>query len=343
MRWRVLSVLCFALAPAVARAQPDAGGETTEAQQTERERQRSEQDAERARQEAERERQRAREEARRQREQARQQAERERERAREAAQRAREQAREAQEMVKEQMREAEQAMREARQEMRQMLREQRRMGLYPMLGVSVKTDPATRDGVIIEKVVTNGPAAKAGILSGDVLLTVKGQRLIETSDAGLESTAHSVARLLTLVHTARDGEKIPVQYRRGTETHEAQVAVEVPGSRERSSWAAEMSALHRLPFPARWRGFELVGMNPELGEYFGTKTGLLVVRGPPGTKLKLKAGDVILKIGGQPAESPTQAVRVLRSYDSTKPLTLEILRHKRAQKLKLELPKSEED
>src|SRR5262252_4993226 len=266
MRWRVLSVLCFALAPAVARAQPDAGGEATEAQQTERERQRSEQDAERARQEAERERQRAREEAQ-------QQAERERELAREAAQRAREQAREAQEMVKEQMREAEQAMREARQEMRQMLHEQRRMGLYPMLGVSVKTDPATRDGVIIEKVVTNGPAAKAGILSGDVLLTVKGQRLIETSDAGLESTAHSVARLLTLVHTARDGEKIPVQYRRGSETHEAQVAVEVPGSRERSSWAAEMRALQHLPFPARWRGLELVGMNPELGEYFGTKTG----------------------------------------------------------------------
>src|SRR5262249_19161698 len=98
-----------------------------------------------------------------------------------------------------------------------------------------------------------------------------------------------------------------------------------------------------LPFPARWRGLELVGMNKELGEYFGTERGLLVVRGPPGTKLKLKAGDVILKIGDQPPETPTQAVRGLALADPGQPLTLEILRHKRAQKLKLELPKSDED
>ena len=332
-RW-VLSWLWLALVPAVGWAQPDAGRDASEAQQMERER--SAQEAERARQEAERERQKAREEARRQREQAREQAQRERELARE-------QARQTREMMKEQLREAEQAMRESREEMRQMLREQRRMGLYPMLGVFVKTEPATRDGVIVERVVPDGPAAKAGILSGDVLLAVKGQRLIEPSDGGLESTAHSVARLLTLVHTTRNGEKVPVQYRRGPETHQTEIAVEVPRGREHSSWAAEMSALRHLPFPARWRGLELVGMNKELGEYFGTDRGLLVVRGPPGTKLKLKAGDVILKIGGQPAESPTQAVRVLRSRDSAKPLTLEILRHKRAQKLTLELPKSEED
>src|SRR5262249_60300029 len=126
------------------------------------------------------------------------------------------------------------------------------------------------------------------------------------------------------------------------DTPQAEIAVEVPRGREPSSWAAEMSALRHLPFPARWRGLELVGMNKELGEYFGTDRGLLVVRGPPGTKLKLKAGDVILKIGGQPAESPTQAVRALRSYGPRKPLTLEVLRHQRAQKLKLGPPKSDE-
>ncbi len=300
---------------------------------------RSRQEADRARQEAERERERAQVEARREQERARQEAERQREEAR----RERERARLDREMIKEQMREAERAIRESRNQMRQMLREQRRMGLYPMLGVWVKTDPAQKDGVVVDRVVSGGPAEKAGIRAGDVLLSVKGQRLIEPSDGGLESTAHTVARLLALVHSSYSGDKIPVHYRRGSETKDAEVSIEGPRHGEHSPWIAEMNALKNLPFPARWQGLELVGMNPELGEYFGTDHGLLVVRGSRESKLNVKPGDVILKIGEQPAESPMQAVRVLHSFDPGKPITLEILRHKRPQKIKLQLPKLDDD
>ncbi len=287
---------------------------------------RSRQEADRARQEAERERERAQVEARREQERARQEAERQREQAREEARR-----------------ERERAIRESRNQMRQMLREQRRMGLYPMLGVWVKTDPAQKDGVVVDRVVSGGPAEKAGIRAGDVLLSVKGQRLIEPSDGGLESTAHTVARLLALVHSSYSGDKIPVHYRRGSETKDAEVSIEGPRHGEHSPWIAEMNALKNLPFPARWQGLELVGMNPELGEYFGTDHGLLVVRGSRESKLNVKPGDVILKIGEQPAESPMQAVRVLHSFDPGKPITLEILRHKRPQKIKLQLPKLDDD
>jgi C-terminal processing protease CtpA/Prc len=303
---------------------------------------RSRQEADRAKQEAERERERAQAEARRVRERARQEAERQREQAREEAQRQRERARLDREMIKEQMREAERQIRESRNQMRQMLREQRRMGLYPMLGVWVKTDPAQKDGVVVDRVVSGGPAEKAGIRAGDVLLSVKGQRLVEPSDAGLESTAHTVARLLALVHSSYSGDKIPVHYRRGNEAKDAEVSVEGQ-SRGHSPWISEMNSLKNLPFPARWQGLELVGMNPELGEYFGTDHGLLVVRGSRESKLNVKPGDVILKIGDQPAESPMQAVRVLHSFDPGKPITLEILRHKRPQKIKLELPKLDDD
>jgi C-terminal processing protease CtpA/Prc len=303
---------------------------------------RSRQEADRARQEAERERERAQAEARRERERARQEAERQREQAREQARQERERARLDREMIKEQMKEAERQIRESRNQMRQMLREQRRMGLYPMLGVWVKTDPAQKDGVVVDKVVSGGPAEKAGIRAGDVLLSVKGQRLIEPADGGLESTAHTVARLLALVHSSYSGDKIPVHYRRGSETKDTEVSIEGP-SREHSPWITEMNALKNLPFPARWQGLELVGMNPELGEYFGTDHGLLVVRGSRESKLNVKPGDVILKIGEQPAESPMQAVRVLHSFDPGKPITLEILRHKRPQKVKLQLPTPDDD
>jgi C-terminal processing protease CtpA/Prc len=304
---------------------------------------RSRQEADRAKQEAERERERANADARREAERARQEAERQREQAREQARRERERARLDREMIKEQMREAERQIRESRNQMRQMLREQRRMGLYPMLGVWVKTDPTQKDGVVVDKVVSGGPAEKAGIRAGDVLLSVKGQRLNEPSDGGLESTAHTVARLLALVHSSYRGDKIPVQYRRGSETKDAEVSIEGPSHGEHSPWITEMNALKNLPFPARWQGLELVGMNPELGEYFGTDHGLLVVRGSRESKLNVKPGDVILKIGEQPAESPMQAVRVLHSFDPGKPITLEILRHKRPQKVKLQLPSVDDD
>src|SRR5260370_6947255 len=118
---------------------------------------------------------------------------------------------------------------------------------------------------------------------------------------------------------------MPVNYRRGNETKDTEVSIEGP-SREHSPWITEMNALKNLPFPARWQGLELVGMNPELGEYFGTDHGLLVVRGSRESKLNVKPGDVILKIGEQPAQSPMQPLRVFPSFTPANPTPLQILR-----------------
>jgi hypothetical protein len=53
----------------------------------------------------------------------------------------------------------------------------------------------------------------------------------------------------------------------------------------------------------RFSDLDLVDLNPDLGEYFGSKTGVLVVKAPSDSTIPLKAGDVILKIDGREPKS----------------------------------------
>ena len=52
-------------------------------------------------------------------------------------------------------------------------------------------------------------------------------------------------------------------------------------------------------------------VNPGLAAYFGTSDGILVVDAPGDSTLGLKAGDVILAIGGRKPTSPSHAFRIL--------------------------------
>jgi hypothetical protein len=91
-----------------------------------------------------------------------------------------------------------------------------------------------------------------------------------------------------------------------------------------------------------WLDMELVAINPDLGEYFGSTEGLLVVKAPE-SSLGIKAGDVLLKIGDRKATSPSQAFRVLQSYDAGETVTLEVLRKQKRQTLQVKVPDDEEN
>src|SRR2546426_3153204 len=70
---------------------------------------------------------------------------------------------------------------------------------------------------------------------------------------------------------------------------------------------------HFEMFGSPWGDLELVSLNADLGEYFGTKEGVLVVKAPADSSLPLKGGDVITSIGGGEAAEPTPATRILRT------------------------------
>jgi S1-C subfamily serine protease len=75
---------------------------------------------------------------------------------------------------------------------------------------------------------------------------------------------------------------------------------------------------------------ELAPLNPDLGRYFGATDGVLVISVPKDSQLGLKGGDVVLSVDGRKPATPSQLLRILRSYETDETLKLEVLRnHKR--------------
>jgi S1-C subfamily serine protease len=87
-----------------------------------------------------------------------------------------------------------------------------------------------------------------------------------------------------------------------------------------------------------WRDMELVALNPELGEYFGTSEGILVVSTSKEGPLNLKAGDVILRIGDRTPATPAQAMRILRTYEPGESVALQILRKREKLSISVQVP-----
>lgn len=75
-----------------------------------------------------------------------------------------------------------------------------------------------------------------------------------------------------------------------------------------------------------YAGVELEELNPELGEYFGSDRGVLVLDAEDDQPFGLRAGDVILSIDGREIEDVSHAIRILRSYEPDESVSLRIIR-----------------
>ena len=98
-----------------------------------------------------------------------------------------------------------------------------------------------------------------------------------------------------------------------------------------------------LPFTMAFPGvnvldMELVAMTPKLGKYFGTDKGVLVVRAPRASELKLEEGDVILDIDGRVPQNGAHALRILSSYQPGEKLSINVLRDRKQVKLAVTVP-----
>lgn len=219
---------------------------------------------------------------------------------------------------------------------------------WARLGINL--GDAQHDGMAVEAVTPGGAADKAGIRAGDTLESVGGVAL---NDAH----RHQLAKVLDGLDP---GDKIAVAWRHDGKAHKATLtAQDLFVSMRRwakleSKLAARKGAAaarivmahvdHAMPpdhfmfyLPGRWGDMELTALTPALGKYFGTNAGLLVVRAPQDNSLKLHDGDVILKIGDREPDSPTQAMRILRSYMPGDRLEMTVMRDHKQQKLEVTL------
>ncbi len=233
------------------------------------------------------------------------------------------------------------------------------------IGVLVNTvaDSASdRYGARIDGVTPGGPADKAGLKSGDIITKFNGKALAGSGSEDLDSDESAPGhRLIELAHDLDPGDTVKIEYRRGTETKSATLvadqgrALAFDGMGPMIRGDMEMPKM-QMPFAFgdgddhmnmgmgvfcmgdAWCELDLVTLNPDLGDYFGTKEGVLVVKAPADSGLPLKGGDVILSIGGRKPTSPSHAMRILRSYDAGETVSIDIMRHQKRSTISWTVP-----
>jgi hypothetical protein len=228
------------------------------------------------------------------------------------------------------------------------------------IGVIVDTRAdATGDkvGARIEGITPGGPAEKAGLKAGDVITRFNTTALGGVSAEQDDDSGPGI-KLIELARSLDPGDTVQVDYRRGNDNRKATIVAEdLSWSRsfEGGDLHGLLERLNEMMPRLRgrpggefsfmfgpWGGIEMVKLNPDLAEYFGTREGVLVVRAPEDSTLSLKGGDVIQSIAGRKPTSPEQAMRILRSYDPGETVAIEVLRKQKRVTVTWKVPEHED-
>jgi S1-C subfamily serine protease len=228
------------------------------------------------------------------------------------------------------------------------------------LGLKVNLRARSTDsvGAYVDAVTPNGPAAKAGIQSGDLITKVDGKSVLtgRQSDAAADKESLPGIRLIELAATLQPNDTIPIEFRRAKERKTVSVVTAdepdilfqaAPGGRSFAFRQTAPDGPRPMNMPlddpmqpslggplflygSPLADLELAPLNPELGRYFGANEGVLVVSVPKDSELGLKGGDVVLAVDGRKPASPSHFLRILRSYEKGESFKIDVLRnHKR--------------
>lgn len=243
----------------------------------------------------------------------------------------------------------------------------------PSLGlvVDVRAGPTDSIGARIESVTPGGPADRAGIRSGDIIVRFDGRSLLDPPNVrGAAPSPQSGPALRLIIHTTQlaPNDTVPMQVRRGKNVRNVRVVTEpsrtatywrqpLPSGDDRSvtelrqkiemmrspepGVVGEMpsgAVAHAVPdrmffLMSPLANLQLAPLNEELGRYFGTGEGILVISAPKTSGLRLRGGDVILKVDGRIPSSPIHLLRILQSYDPQEGVKLDILRNRKKETL----------
>ena len=239
-----------------------------------------------------------------------------------------------------------------------------------MLGVIIEAGPL-RDkefyGSQILAVTPGSGADEAGLQAGDLIIEINGKAVREPADSG-RPPEKAVGDILGILE---DGQKVKLVYERDGKKRKTTVVAKRPDTfkgeapyafnymlREdgecdqavigkhdpmppmppAAARAPRAPRLEILRPPRGLLGLELAAINRELGEYFDTDHGVLVVKAPSEGTLSLKAGDVITRVDGRPVNDPRLALEQLRRVAEEQDVTVDVIRKGERMKLNGTLP-----
>ena len=212
-----------------------------------------------------------------------------------------------------------------------------------VLGLAIED---TELGVRVTGVTPNGAGADAGMAVGDTIVAIEGAELAAPPAAGAKRQSPSQL-LLAQLGNVKPGDDVELRVLRNGDYRMMHVK-----AREQR-WDVfvnpgfpNLPNLPNLPntWPDAfwrhnvWADLQLATLSPGLGDYFGTKDGLLVVRAPKDSMLPLKDGDVILDIAGRKPTSPEHAMRILASFEPGETLRVSVMRHQKREAIEGKVP-----
>ena len=293
--------------------------------------------------------------------------------------------------LREQLRGAERGLREAREQLARSARDlarvqaqlgeetpfSRAFGLLAdpqraALGVSIGPGPVEKGkqrGVLVSGVTPGSGAEKAGLQSGDLILSAQGQSLELPEDAR-PGPGHVLRRQL---RELEPGARVALEIERAGKRRKLAVIAQRPEPQAMAEFDIErfgprgdlllprlgaeamvlplppipplpplppMPMGHFLGGPLGGPGLQLARLDEDLAGYFKTGTGVLVVRAPPVAEgaPALKSGDVIERINGEPVTSPVEVMDRLFAAGPQQTLTLQVIRQGAALSLQGRLP-----
>jgi hypothetical protein len=211
------------------------------------------------------------------------------------------------------------------------------------IGVIVSDSPR---GVLVTRVTPGSGAAAAGIEAGDIVRSVNGVTLSGVTEPSAEfvsrvGSANPGDRVAIVVN--REGRELPLNVR--VERIDAFSGPNALFVRQLNEGPAivradnPQSVLWTFGLASRlWSDMELVALTEDLGRYFSTSEGLLVIRAPSDDDLDILDGDVILTISGRPPSTPEHAMRILASFEPGETIELAIMRSGAPQTVTYVLP-----
>jgi len=165
-------------------------------------------------------------------------------------------------------------------------------------------------GALVASVVEGGPAEKAGVKMGDVILSLDGRPLNDPKD------------LPRLVANTKAGSDVALTVLRNGKQKKINVEI------GRSEAEAELAAVPAVAKEPAKLGVELSAITPEVRQRFGldATSGVLVtdvLRGSAASKAGIRPGQVITMVGQTAVTSPKDVVReVEKAADEGRPSVL---------------------
>ena len=248
-----------------------------------------------------------------------------------------------------------------------------------IIGVTIDTRPGANDsiGATISGVTPGGPAARAGLLGGDIITKFNGTVLVErnrrNSDDDEAEQSVPGLRLVELVARTEPGDTVTVEWKRERSRRTARIVTEAAANMvlgggpdfrvytdegpgrfkfnfdngprsliELQGRLEELRGATGLALPGMdgdhvflrlggpFGGVQFAPLNADLGRYFGTSEGILVLETPDtSAHVDLKGGDVILAVDGRKPTGVEQLMRILGSYNDDETVNFDVMRDKR--------------